>query len=121
MMQQNLVPADIRVLSEQIYQYKKGVRRMSLYTFPACYEQMAVSKLERQGIPYVVQQVGNKCVNLYFGRPECIAVVKDIVRKPLNQLSPEEDFMLGTLLGYDICEQCQRYCKRKQGTNHLAV
>ena len=29
------------------------------------------------------------------------------------KLSPEEDFMLGALLGYDICAQCERYCKRK--------
>ena len=32
MIQSEIVPADIRVLSEQIYQYKKGVRRMVLYT-----------------------------------------------------------------------------------------
>lgn len=113
MIQQEIVPADIRVLSEQIYQYKKGVRRMALYTFPSCYANIAVDKLERQGISYVIQPVGNSCINLYFGKPECIAVVRDIVKRPLNELSPEEDFMLGTLLGYDLCEQCQRYCKRK--------
>lgn len=26
---------------------------------------------------------------------------------------PEEDFMLGIMLGYDISMQCERYCKRK--------
>ena len=25
---------------------------------------------------------------------------------------PEEDFILGALLGYDICMQCERFCKR---------
>lgn len=86
---------------------------MALYTFPQIYEKMAVEKLERQGIAYIIQPVGNSNINLYFGKPECIAVAQDIVRRPLNELTPEEDFMLGTLLGYDLCEQCQRYCKKK--------
>jgi hypothetical protein len=28
-------------------------------------------------------------------------------------LSPEQDFILGAMLGYDICVQCKRYCDRK--------
>ena len=36
-----------------------------------------------------------------------------IVTRPLNLLTPEEDFMLGAMLGYDICAQCERYCERK--------
>ena len=36
-----------------------------------------------------------------------------MVDKPLNQLTPEEDFILGAMLGYDICAQCERYCARK--------
>ncbi len=36
-----------------------------------------------------------------------------VVTRPLNELTPEEDFMLGALLGYDIRMQCERYCQRK--------
>ena len=36
-----------------------------------------------------------------------------MVNKPLSQLTPEEDFILGAMLGYDICAQCERYCERK--------
>lgn len=36
-----------------------------------------------------------------------------IVNKPLNKLSPEEDFMLGAMLGYDITMECERYCELK--------
>lgn len=32
-------------------------------------------------------------------------------------LTPEEDFILGAMLGYDICAQCERYCKRKKICN----
>ena len=37
-----------------------------------------------------------------------------MVTRPLNQLTPEEDFILGAMLGYDICTQCERYCERKE-------
>ena len=47
MLQTEAVPTDLRVLSEQIYQYKKGVRNMVLYTFPDRYQQQAVCKLEK--------------------------------------------------------------------------
>lgn len=107
------VPADLRVLAEMIYQYEKGVRKLSLYTFPECYASVAENRLRRDGIDYVVQPVGNSNVNVFFGRPECIAVIREMVNRPLNELSPEEDFILGTLLGYDVCSQCERYCKRK--------
>ena len=39
--------------------------------------------------------------------------MQTFVDKPLNKLTPEEDFMLGIMLGYDISMQCERYCKPK--------
>ena len=36
------------------------------------------------------------------------------VHKPLNELSAEEDFMLGVMLGCDLPMQCERYCTRKR-------
>lgn len=36
-----------------------------------------------------------------------------MVTQPLNKLSPEQDFILEALLGYDICAQCKRYCEKK--------
>lgn len=48
-----------------------------------------------------------------------------MITRPLQQLSPEEDFILGALLGYDICMQCERFCKRtactqKYHNNHFS-
>lgn len=91
----------------------KGVRRMVLFTCNKKYGDQAVQRLESQGIPYILQPVGRQNVNVYFGRRECMEAIKLIVTRPLNQLSPEEDFILGAMLGYDICAQCERYCKRK--------
>ena len=77
------------------------------------YEYFAIRKLESQNIKYVIQPVGNDRWSLYFGREECLNAIRIIVTRPLNLLTPEEDFMLGAMLGYDICAQCERYCELK--------
>ena len=112
-MQTEILPPDMRVLTNHIYEYKKGVRRMVLFTFNKKYEELATASLRRQGIGYIVQPVGNDRVNLFFGRQECLDAIRLMVTRPLNMLSPEEDFILGAMLGYDICAQCERYCERK--------
>lgn len=65
------------------------------------------------GIAYRIQSVTDSKVNLYFGNRMCLETVATFIHKPLNELSAEEDFMLGAMLGYDIAGQCERYCKRK--------
>lgn len=105
--------ADMKVLSNHIYEYDKGVRPLVLYT---CNKRMAgdaVERLERSGIDYIMQTAGRDNVNLFFGSAECLNAIRLIANKQLNKLTPEEDFILGALLGYDIRRQCERFCKRK--------
>ena len=101
MQQSTALPIDMKVLMNHIYEY----------------EDFAIRRLESQNIKYVIQPVGNERLNLYFGREECLNAIRMIVTRPLNQLTPEEDFMLGAMLGYDICAQCERYCERKDKCN----
>ena len=108
-----VIPAELKVLMNHIYEYKKGVRRMILFTCNRRYEAFAVQRLSRQAIDYVVQPAGKENVNVYFGRRECLDAIRLFITRPLNELSPEEDFILGAMLGYDICAQCERYCERK--------
>ena len=132
-----LNPADLKVFLNHIYEFKKGVRRMVLYTTNKKYEDFAVKRLEgvrrmvlyttnkkyedfavkrlaNQRIKFIVQQVDDERINLFFGCDECIEAIRLLVNRPLNKLTPEEDFILGAMLGYDICVQCRRYCDRKQ-------
>ena len=127
----NILPADLKVFLNHVYEYKKGVRRMVLYTVNRKYEAFATSRLRSQhidflinlltflvciiclNIDFLIQPASDTSVNLYFGRPECIRAIRFLADRPLNLLSPEEDFILGAMLGYDICAQCERYCKRK--------
>lgn len=108
-----ILPPDMKVLMNHIYEYKKGVRQMVLFTFNKRYENYATARLKRQNISYILQPVGNDRINLFFGRKQCLEAIRLMVTRPLSQLMPEEDFILGAMLGYDICAQCERYCERK--------
>ena len=113
--ERELARAMLKVLMNHIYELQKGVRQMVLFTCDKKYGDQTIERLESQGIPYVLQPAGQKNLNVYFGRRECLEAIRLIVTRPLNQLTPEEDFILGTMLGYDLCAQCERYCKRKNG------
>lgn len=115
------IPGEIKVFLNHIYEYKKGVRNMILCTLNEYYLPMAIERLENQNICYLKQEAGQHTVNIYFGCKECIDTIRLLVTKPLNRLSPEEDFILGTLLGYDMRKQCERFCMRKQKHMSLAA
>lgn len=106
--------ADLKVLSHLVYEYEKGVRGLVLYTLGAHLVERAIDKLQRRDIDHLVLPVeGKHTVNIFFGRPECMAIVRAfLAQATLEHFSPEQDFILGTLLGYDLSGQCQRYCQR---------
>lgn len=113
-------PADLSRFGEMkmvlhlIYEFQKGIRRLVLCTLcPTC-ARLVMERLESQGIGYLSQATGRRNINLFFGEEACLAAVGQFIHKPLNRLTPEEDFMLGAMLGYDIGRQCKRYCDRKQ-------
>ena len=58
----------IKVFLHQIYEFKKGVRNMVLYTMNREYEEFAVRRLENQNISYMIQKVGPNKINLFFGK-----------------------------------------------------
>ena len=113
MMMQNVNPTDMKVFLSHVYEFKKGVRQMVLYTMNRRNQEFAVNRLKKQRIKFIIQEVDNERINLFFGKVECINAIRMIVTRPLNLLTPEEDFILGAMLGYDICGQCRRYCDRK--------
>ncbi len=105
----------MRVFYHLIYEYKKGVRDLVLYTLTASEEAKAIWKLEKNAIDYKIQRLNNGNINIFFGKQECLTVVNRICGdRALNLLTPEEDFILGILLGYSISEQCNRYCKKQK-------
>lgn len=103
----------MQVLVHHIYEYKKGLRDLVLHTMPRTQLEEAELRLQRQNIAYLVQPVSNSQVNIFFGRPECLGVIERIGLKPLYCYTPEEDFILGIMLGYDRKLQCERFLRMR--------
>lgn len=86
---------------------------MVLHTMNAQEKDKAESVLSKKGIPFYTQTVSKRKINIFFGNKTCVDVVKSFGDKSLKEHSPEEDFILGIMLGYDRDKQCKRYLKRK--------
>lgn len=104
---------EMKLFSNHVYELNKGIRHLVLHTLPKKFEEITTKRLRSQNIDFAIQEVNSQKINLYFGKSECINAIKLIVSRPLNLLTPEEDFILGTMLGYDVCAQCVRFCKMK--------
>ncbi len=104
----------MKVFCHHIYEYKKGIRKLILHTLSTDYRDAVEQKLLANGISYTIQVVNDNKINVFFGADECIRVIDTFVHKSLTNLTPEEDFILGTLLGYDALQQCKRYNKKRE-------
>lgn len=47
------IPTEMKVLMNHIYELHKGVRHMVLFTCNKRYSELAIQRLENQGIPYL--------------------------------------------------------------------
>jgi len=104
---------ELRVFLHHIYEYKKGLRNLILTTENKSNKDIIVHRLESEKISYLIQNVNDKKINVFFGNPDSIKVIDSFKQQKLNEYTPEQDFILGTLLGYDKIQQCQRYLKMK--------
>lgn len=100
------------LLPQYLYELGRGVRQLFLLTMTPQEAEAVLVRLNQDGIAFHRQPVSDLKVNLYFGNPQFVAVARRLAVRPLSQLSAEEDFMLGTLLGYDREQQCRRYLGR---------
>ena len=122
---------DLQVFSHHIYEYKKGLRNLILTTEKESDRAFIVSRLEHEkkniksaaqkygsnitDLDYYIQNVNENKINVFFGNPQSIAVIKSFGKEKLSEYTPEQDFILGTLLGYDKIQQCFRYLKLLAG------
>ena len=102
------------IFCHHIYEYKKGLRNLVLHTMPGTTRASVETKLKQRGIAYQIYTLRNGNINVFFGADECVAVVRAIGKPCLSDYTPEEDFILGTMLGYDRRLQCRRYLERAE-------
>ncbi len=105
--------ADMQILMHHIYEYKKGLRSLVLHTMNSCEKEKTQDLLVRKGICYFLQSVSQNKMNVFFGKEECIQIVKSFGYQSLSDYTDEQDFILGIMLGYDRNQQYERYIKRK--------
>lgn len=109
----------MEVFIHHIQEYKKGLRTLVLYTTKASNRDAIEKRLKREMIDYYIQKVNGTKINVFFGNSVCIDVIKQMNFTSLSNLTDEEDFILGTMLGYDRVKQCERYLKRKRSGGNI--
>lgn len=107
-------------LVHKLYEFRKGVRQLFMMTMTPPDATAVTRRLRAEAIEHHAQAVSQTKVNVFFGRQACVELVRHIVTKPLCRLTPEEDFILGTLLGYDREQQCLRFLSMAKGEGRVS-
>lgn len=110
----------MQVFYHHVYEYKRGLRDLILYTTAKDCISAIEKKLKSEDISYIIYFVNHRKINVFFGNPACIQVIQRINKSSLLDYTPEEDFILGIMLGYCRKKQCDRYLeltKAKQQEN----
>jgi len=101
----------MEVFYHNIYEYQKGLRDLSLCTLKQNHRLKVEERLKKENIPYLIHDIGEEKINVYFGKEDCIRIIKSFNKVSLYELTPEQDFILGIMLGYNRLMQCERYLK----------
>ena len=101
----------MKVFLHHIYEYRKGLRNLILHTISGEYRQQVIDRLKKADIDFQIYTLSNGNINVFFGAKACVDVIKAIGKDCLTNYTPEEDFILGIMLGYDRHQQCKRYLK----------
>ncbi len=108
----SLMSVSGRIVNHSLYELDKGVRQLFMLTVSWTDLSGVVARLAAERVDHYVHRLNDSRVNLFFGRAALVETVRRFVDKPLYELTAEEDFMLGALLGYDREQQCRRYLER---------
>lgn len=105
--------SELGVFFHMMYELNKGLRSLALLTTTQENCKIIVERLGKCHYSYIVEELRSGYVNIFFGKDESIEVLKKFNKNSLKEFSPEEDFILGVLLGYNTDQQCKRYINRK--------
>lgn len=100
-------------LHHMIYEIDRGVRALAVFTTSLDQQAEVEARIQKTGLHYILDSSGKKNLNVFFGKPECIETLRRFSTLRLDKITLEEDFILGTMLGYDLCKQCRRYNERR--------
>ena len=104
---------ELGVFFHMLYELNKGLRKLSLFTCPNKNLDAIKDHLKKCNYKFIVEELVNGCSNIFFGTEEAIEVIKTFNKSSLRKFTPEEDFILGILLGYSQEQQCKRFLRTK--------
>lgn len=104
----------MQVFFHLVYEYQKGLRDLCLWTCRSELFEKIKQSLNSQKIEYLIFPVDADKINIFFGMPSCLEIIKQFSNKELNKITDEEDFILGMMLGYAKPQQYKRFLARKQ-------
>jgi len=108
---------NMQVFYHHVYEYQKGLRDLILHTSELSDLEEIKQVLERKEIQYFIQYLKNDHMNVFFGSDICINVIREIGKASLVDYTPQEDFILGIMLGYDRKIQCRRFLDMRMKKN----
>lgn len=115
----------MQVFYHLVYEYQKGLRDLCLFTCSHLFQEKIEKSLKTQKIEYMIHPIKNTTtetttdksiddkINVFFGMPACLEIIKQFSNEDLNKLTHEEDFILGMMLGYAKPQQYERFLNRK--------
>lgn len=103
----------MQVFYHLVYEYQKGLRDLCLHTCSSQSADKIKEMLEKQSISYLICPLAEDKMNVFFGMAECLEIIKRFSCEELNNISAEEDFILGMMLGYGKGQQYRRFLERK--------
>jgi hypothetical protein len=109
----------MQVLKHHVYEYKKGIRNMVLHTMKRTEMERAIYFLQMKDVSFLINEVNETKINVFFGNQECVEIVKLFRLGTLSDLTPEQDFMLGIMLGYSREQQYARFLKQSEGVKKI--
>ncbi|MDR3258565.1 MAG: DUF2023 family protein [Fusobacteriaceae bacterium] len=104
---------ELGVFFHMLYELNKGLRNLSLFTAPKKNINAIIEQLTKCNYEFIVEELKSDYANIFFGSRESVAVIRAFNKKSLKDFSPEEDFILGVLLGYNKEQQCKRFLSIK--------
>ena len=106
---------ELGVFFHMLYELNKGLRNLALLTTTEENRELIEERLEKCGYEWLTEELKSGYINIFFGAKDPINVLKIFKKNSLKDFTPEEDFILGILLGYNTNQQCKRYLTRKAG------
>lgn len=104
----------MQVFYHLVYEYQKGLRDLCLFTCSSELAEKIKKSLNSQNIDCLICPIKDSKINVFFGMPACLEIIKQFSCENLSNLTSEEDFILGMMLGYAKPQQYQRFLARKQ-------